>query len=462
MNEEHEFSSFVAEHLADVNAASSEGLNDFDSLVKLNPNVIDLHSVSDQKELVTACIDYSLYQFNTDNMIFIAQVLGGKGKENNTDAKTKNLSTLRASKNQKVIEHIDFFISDYLEQVIFKLPDNSDEELSTLIYIANHKEISDELKKAFLKQQSLKIPTASDFPENLWEYLLELDMLIHTWKNITHCLNSESVSQTSLAEYVSMDSVIDALLATGKPTKFIEDTEFVELENFIVSHVGPKGEAYQRLLGIVDGKYDSVSSADIHRLEALLTSDILAFTPENISAVSGNPKLYAKLIANNLDEFSVTPAESAPNADAFEALFKHKFTDAQLQLVLSKIPDSIITDDTPVTKSMASAISSMKDISSVNDEHLLLSISNLKDVDDKLTLFSRAIDRFDEVTVMNLWRELPEPYCNVGIYGNRPRIPKTQATESLLQRMSDSGMVSNVKEEHGELRISTFKSSEHD
>lgn len=461
MNQEHEFSSYVAEHLADVCAASPEGISTFESLIKLNPRIIDLPSVSEQQALVSECIDHSLYQFNTDNMVFIAQVFSGDERGENTDTKTKNISVIRASKNSNVIENIDSFLSDYLEQVAFKLPDNSNEELATLIYVANHEEISDEYKKEFLKRQLCKIPDVSDFPENLWEHLLELNMLIHTWRNVSLCLNSDSVSQASLAAYVSQHSVIKDLLATGIPTKHLEQDDFEYLEEFIVLHVGPDGDAYQQLLGIVDGKYDSVPGADVKRKESLLKADILSFSPDNIASINGEPKLYAQLIANNFDDFAKQPIESVPNTDVFAVLLTYRFPDVQTQLVLDKLPDSIMTEGALVTKSMASAVATMKDLSSVSDNHLLLSISNLSSVSEKLELFSRAFDRFDEATVMHLWTGFPEPYCNIGAYGNKPRIPKTQTIESLLQRMVEFGMISSVKDEKDELRVHTFKSSDH-
>ncbi|MCB4745590.1 MAG: hypothetical protein LGB68_00310, partial [Sulfurovum sp.] len=152
---------------------------------KLNVSFMDIKNPSDNPLLFDYIYEHGHYIFSPKMIERIMQEKGNVESSEINDLKYKNLTTIRESEAEELIEYIDENINDYLEDVFFELDENTQESEETLVYLLNHEDLGVESKKDIINRIETKISDITSIGnKKLWEDLFANNLVVSTWDNV--------------------------------------------------------------------------------------------------------------------------------------------------------------------------------------------------------------------------------------------------------------------------------------
>ncbi len=101
------------------------------------------------------------------------------------------------------------------------------------------------------------------------------------------------------------------------------------------------------------------------------------------------------------------------------------------------------------------------DCSKIDYTVLSAAIISTQTSSDSIRLFIKCLSFWDEKKTMEVLAELPEPYCEIALYGKRPKLDNNKTNLEFVRLLKDNDFISSIKEEKDLIKVNTFRNSDH-
>lgn len=391
-------------------------------------------------------IENGSFEINHNNIAILLNWIGNKPTKNCIPVSITNIINCG---NDNFIEYLTD--KDSLAETIGIIPEGSIEEQSGLIYILNSKDLTQEIKRNYLKHQTSLVENISDIKEDMRSMALELSLISPSWDNIftyysTNKANSILIEficshYTGIAETkFPKDHFDSGNLASAL---FLSDKLPIDIHGSLISSTGLKFSTS-----------NIFAELDADRFRNILKSKSINFGDSWIEILAGSNNLgyyiefFHKEVIQNIDNYflELTPEAAAYliNSDVLNRDEKIKLyrllpeTIIESNVNLKDFGASLILDD---YKSLGWAASRIRNI---------LHPGMNTDTARKLRF---SIMTLDESLIDEMLRELGGDYADILSPTKHPKLPKDEFHERLLMFLRVTGRVKSFHQNKDIYRI---------
>ncbi|MFG1497818.1 ATP-binding protein [Saccharospirillum sp. HFRX-1] len=432
------FPEFVSENLPDILINSPE--LEPECLVCLNFEVKDLASVKDHPEIVRTMFERGLFELTMENIEYIYQAI--LGENNLRPLYEKNYTAIRSTDNKILIDRVEREFDHYLHDILLSLPENSKEDVPSILAVINREDINLDSIEKFLDQQTTLLPILEDLPYSLYPVLFRLGKIEPTWVNCNNYMKSEVFDEGSLIDYLDREYIREAILKNPIPS----DPESVDLRYFLVSADSMSDVNYKDYVNALP-KFFKKFPAELNatKRKILIEEKKIEFNKENIEAVSEDRELQVFFVTTNINKYLSHPENFELNDDFLEDILQ-SIIDNSVKLEVIKIMDlnaltnrperaaligSILADNTKISLPGANVVQSMIEAS--------------KQLTVKITLFNKYQEILSNSEVRRILSILPDPFCKITIGHHKPKLKNTAENRDLVKWLCDRKIISSYK-----------------
>ncbi|MDN4013452.1 hypothetical protein QX233_13325 [Chryseobacterium gambrini] len=244
-------------------------------------------------EIVIKVIEYNLYKINISNInLFLEKV---NSQNIDLDYKTANYSYLLQSSVTYLKQNINNNnINEYVEQVLLKLENNTEEEINVVVSLINNSNVKPENVDLLIEKLNFKLSNISEIENStFWSTLMIEKKIEPSWKNVLLYYKSKSEEiDDVLIEFLNFkpnfeilsDKCIDHFL--NEEEEIVSDT----IERFNISLVNSaiSEESFNNLVHSMTKNFDDASVIEkSSRINILIDNDLIVFNNKNLSELHG-------------------------------------------------------------------------------------------------------------------------------------------------------------------------------
>lgn len=377
------------------------------------------------------------------------------------ELKKSNYTTIKESKCKHLIDYVDRNIDLYVNQVLIKIKENVKESESTVIYLLNHSNVSEEDKIKIIKQQTVKVTDLS----SIESYGTQIEILssgkIETsWKNVIHYYkSSDNEIDLILVDYLNKESIHDEL---AKVTILLTDSETEEMLSEISSSLiklnGLNQKAYEGLLKSIPTAYNrwsylSFEELDEKKVSWLIENNFLSLSKKNFDSLNDNfPSLKIRLIEKRqYGLISELEGDLHLTDEEIDLTLKSKkIIDAiKVELIKKEVMHRVVTDSN-LAKIVAKIVYETK-AGFLEYKELFSVIRSSNLLQERVVILNNHMSRLDDMELKVLVKELKEEYPRMFITNKRPRFNNTPENMILIKELERRGLIKKfILDEKGE------------
>ena len=249
------------------------------------------------------------------NPKMIEVIMREKGNvENSTidELKYQNLTIIRESEAEKLIELIDKNIDTYYEGVFNELDENKQESEDTLLYLLNHNELDVEYKETIIGRTETKVSDITSVTEKeLWKILIIENKIEANWSNLLSYYTEleEQEIDSFLIEYLNIEENYKQLSESqiNNEKAFDKDEILQPFNTKLILSSSLSDDAYSYLIHSiwsVDYEDLNIKELSLSKVKSILNTNILSLTQENINNLKeGFTPEHIIVIEKKKDEF---------------------------------------------------------------------------------------------------------------------------------------------------------------
>ena len=319
---------------------------------KLNIAFNYIDNPSDNPLLFTYIYDNEHYTFNSKMIELIVKEKGNVDSSKINELQYKNLTVIRESEAEKLIENIDNNIDLYFENIFNKLDKNKQESEDTLLYLLNHDELNIEHKESIIEKVETKVSDITSVTEKeLWKTLFIENKIKANWDNLLsyyQALEEQEIDDI-LVGYLNMENnYIELSKFDINNEDTFSKTEILNpFKTKLILSSNLSDEAYSYLIKSICSINDenlSLNELNMSKIDSILSTNILSLTQDNITALKESfPPKHITLIENKKDEFLEKFNDFKLDSDDILKIVKSsKFTIEEKFVIINKIDLSLI------------------------------------------------------------------------------------------------------------------------
>ena len=249
------------------------------------------------------------------NPKMIEVIMREKGNvENSTidELKYQNLTIIRESKAEKLIELIDKNIDTYYEGVFNELDENKQESEDTLLYLLNHNELDIGYKETIIGRTETKVSDITSVTEKeLWKILIIENKIEANWSNLLsyYIELEEQEIDSFLIEYLNIEENYKQLSESqiNNEKAFDKDEILQPFNTKLILSSSLSDDAYSYLIHsiwFVNYEDLNIKELNLSKVKSILNTNILSLTQENINNLKEDfaPE-HITVIEKKKDEF---------------------------------------------------------------------------------------------------------------------------------------------------------------
>lgn len=243
-------------------------------------------------EILIEVIEHNLYKINISNInLFLEKV---NSQNIDLDYKTANYSYLLQSSVTYLKQNINNNINEYVEQVLLKLENNTEEEINVVVSLINNSNVKPENVDLLIEKLNFKLSNISEIENTtFWSTLMIEKKIEPSWKNVLLYYKSKSEEiDDVLIEFLNFkpnfeilsDKCIDHFL--NEEEEIVSDT----IERFNISLVNSviSEESFNNLVHSITKNFDDASVIEkSSRINILIDNDLIVFNNKNLSELHG-------------------------------------------------------------------------------------------------------------------------------------------------------------------------------
>lgn len=380
-----------------------------------------------------------------------------------TDAQalaTALYTTLKTTGLNDLLEHIDCNQSEFIENVLLKMPRNSAESEATLVGILNREDVSLELKTRLLQTQAASVSTLEDIASSeLKQAILAHNKLQPTWENLIHYFEQlpERVMDDTLVTYLNKaenyDRLADQQLATAEEEGvLLQFTEQIVLCNRLGL------AAYTTLLNSMACSFESlpIAELDSNKVRSLITRKVLRLTESNFSSLKAkDPGLSLMLLETHQDKFVQMATELPLTVQDWQGIFQSEnFSLPNKVLLVKEVPEPLIAEHQTIAK-MLGELAPLNKSYQPGFATLVTLIDAQQTPDPKMLLINHSSSWLTDDQLQQLISLLGEDYPTIFQKKHRPTYAYSQPWEDLLKTLQERNLIIRyvVDTENREIRV---------
>jgi len=293
----------------------------------------------------------SFYKLTYENIKSILINIFNFKESEEMKLKTANLTTIKESEAEELINYINKNINLYFDECFNKIEENRKETEETLLYLLNHEELKTEHKKEIIVLSENKITNIISIEDkDQWVVLFQENKVVADWDNILYYyqeLEIKTIDDVIIKYLNNEENYIHLSKSKINNDKLFDKSEVLNPFNtkLILSN-NLSDETYKHLIKSVWFiNYQSLAFEDLSnsKIDSILSTNILSLTQDNIDKLKENfnPK-HIILIENKKAEFIEKINEFSINSyDILKILNSSKFTNEEKFQIIETIDISV-------------------------------------------------------------------------------------------------------------------------
>ncbi|MBW8360967.1 MAG: hypothetical protein K0M56_02130 [Kaistella sp.] len=262
-------------------------------------------------ESVIEIIENNLYKINISNVNLFLEKINTTSVDY-LDYKKSNYSYLLKSNITYLKENINNNINEYVEQVLLKLDNNTEEESTVVKNLINTSDIKVENIDLLIEKLNFKISNLSEIQnEAFWSALVIWEKIEPNWKNVLlyYSYVSEKIDD-HLVEFLDVEQNVKNLKESCI-NDFIESETNKEeytktIDKFNVSLVNSEisSDSFESLIYSMTKRFNDIAIIDkTERIKSLIELDLVDFNEKNLTDLVGEDlELFIENNETSLEE----------------------------------------------------------------------------------------------------------------------------------------------------------------
>ena len=332
---------------------------------KLNIEFEYIKNPSENPPLLSYIYENGHYVFSSRMIEIIVKEKGNLESTKIDELKYKNLTIIRESEAQKLIENINNNIDLYFENIFNKLDDNKQESEETLLYLLNHDELDTGYKESVMGKVETKVSDIASVAESeLWQTLLIENKIKANWDNVLYYyqdLEEQEIDDVLIGYLNIENNYIELSKSKINNEDTFDKTEILNSFNtklILLSSLSDKVYSYLiKSIWFINDKNLSLNELSMSKIDSILSNKILSLTQDNITALKESfPPKHITLIEHKKDEFLEDfNSFELDSDDILKILNSTKFTKEEKFQILQNV-DLLFFDDNKVLKEKVSKL----------------------------------------------------------------------------------------------------------
>lgn len=404
-------------------------------------------------DLLTQVIRKELFELNTDNLCTICNFLNN---DTETTSDNLNLTKIEMTGDKNFLKLIKDEIKDVLP-ILSRTINN--ESTANILFILNNDNISQELKKEYLKDQENKVPNFEGITSHdLCKLCVEIDLVMSNWDNIIYYFEiTENLLSDELIVFIELNKQnLQQIQCNTKAT----DKLFVALfstDKISISAYNLCSCFNRHFLGA-----SGLESLDEERLRVLLSKDKLPYNTENTNILCNTPifvEYLLKYSSKFIQDISNGITINIKTANAL--LSSLKFNDTEKLNIISNLEFNIIEKSIELSEHVLSIIfRTNKD--ALDENHILKLVSIIKQEPLKVRFITYYLPKYsgDTNEIDGLIKSLNiNKYLELTDKQKKPTFDNNEYNKSLMICLKDIGYISSFTEKDNKIRIHHHKNN---
>lgn len=253
--------------------------------LSLHFNSIDLSNGKD--ELYKFLVNGGFYNFTVDNLFIILEI----DENNRLEFEEKNYTFIQNSGNVNLINKVSNHLSEYINDVYVKLPNNNESEIVFKEFLLN-KELSNEVKSKLISHSKIKIENLKELDEQVYEELINLNKTENSWGNIFTVYKVVKY-RNILQEFISLNE------GNIKGSFANQDKNLqTEIFNYILS-LNFEEEVFENIAKSLDVQFPMTSTfTNNENCKQFVLNDCFAYNVSDMAILSNTKNMFPYLICH--------------------------------------------------------------------------------------------------------------------------------------------------------------------
>lgn len=436
----HKLRKFVADRLPEILELVPELAPE--RLKCLDFEVKDLASVKEHFGVVKSMFEAGLFELTIANLEYIYEAV--LGKNDISSLREKNFTTIRSTNNAVLMARIERDFDNYFIKVLLAQEENTKEDASAILEVIQHDTLDEDDLREFLERQATLLPTLEGVPVGLHAMLFQLGKIEPTWLNCPEFIDGEGFKADSLLDYLGRDDVRAALLEQPMP----DSSDFYPLRQFLINAGSLSDAVYREYVQALPRQFKQVPEGlEAAKVKALIEERKVTFTRESLEALADHEDLQVLFVATNINLYLNDPDGFALDDDFREALLQSGI-DNGAKLKLIDLMDLEALVELPERAALVGAIINRSDteVPSLNGAIVQALVIHSTPVETQVSLLNKYHDLLTNEEVRYVLAELPEPYSEIKIGSNKPKLRSTPGNQRLVRWLDSRDIISSWRE----------------
>ncbi|MBY5646012.1 ATP-binding protein [Rhizobium leguminosarum] len=441
---------FASQELSRILA---EGVDfDLSILEALNIQVADVPAIADHHHVVSYIAAEGLYRVSPANIRLVMEQVVKFPTPG--DLERKHFTSLREANYGPLLKRIGSNFEAYVQDVLLKLQNNTDEDLPAIIEVLGHDEVPIELRSEFLSLQTTTFPSFVDVPVAFHAALLTEQKIDSTWENCLAFLTSEAFTSEVLTDYLQSEA------SEGLSRQAIPNTKnALSLRKFVIENDALPDEIYRLYVRKLPLPFTALPDVEANKIRIVIEERRAVFSVDNFTKIDGDD-LKALFIELNFEDYRKKRTEFSIGAQVLERLLNSDLADSQKMAVVGDIDPELVSENSSLAAAIGPVLNRSKiKAKSYGSDFVRAVILNSHPEALQISLFNKLHSVLTNVEVRDVLQGLPAPYCDIAIYGRAPRIDSDSANEGFASWLKERKIISSFGPTlfSGGIRISTFR-----
>lgn len=394
----------------------------------------------DESKNVALVVDYifknDLYELNQEMIeIYIGRFTLNDTMKNKLLISNYTTITELGSTAYSLLEYIHKEINFYVENVLLRIPENTQESEAMILQLLNNEDLELKNKKAIIEKEETKISDILIIPNELWADVLQENKLIANWDNVLYYYKEKNELDEYLLAFLNINENYQKLSQSKMNNeKTFEKKLLEDLSRLILNSNKLTDEAYSYLVkGIWFWKYPNFRLNDLSskKVDFLLENKKIGLTLENIKNLKDVfPSKQIILLENLKDEFLEKYKELPLDDDNYtQILESDKFSKDEKVLIIKTIDLTLLENEELVHKIIAFYI----DIEDKISKDLFDKLFEISDHDNALKLLTKQIPQLNNDEISTYLNQFEGKYPELTEISAKPlKIPNTNINQNLV------------------------------
>jgi hypothetical protein len=380
-----------------------------------------------------------------------------QGAKEVSDINDRHYTTVLASGNEKLCQHIERNFTSYLCNVLLKLEENTHEEIETIRQVLEHVDVPKEHLEEFLYIQDIVFPSLEQIPHEFHSSLFEKLMVEATWENLISYSNIETFDAAVLAKYMQSSEQKSSLLQDS----YGRDDRSLPMSRFIFNNEVFSDEEYRQYVQKLPVRFKNFpETVPASRRIILIEEDIIRLTDGVFETAKVDEGVVVCLLVYNIDEFLKDRSKYPIDDVVRERLLTSNISDDKKLSIIEDVDLILVPENAAMAETIGAVFNRVDiDLKSYETDLLLAVLRHAKPLSVRVSLLNKCHELLTYDQICQAIKEMPEPFPDfLSVGWGTPRVPDTPDNNSLVAWLEQREIISSSRVTYlGEIKFNTFR-----